>query len=164
MSQHTDPASAEHHADAAPHGFDAEISRRPVYWTGLVLIGVALLAFAAIWALMRGMQKYDQAHAAQPSVLQEEIDRQRAQGPPEPRLQPDPNLDMRALRAEEDTLLSTYGWADRATGTVRIPIDQAMDLLAARGLGAKPAAAAPIVAATGPSGATAAAPPAEAHP
>lgn len=155
MSQHTDPASEQH------AGYDVEITQRPVYWTGVILIATALLAFAAMWTLMRGMQKYDAAHAAQPSVLQDEIDRQRAQGPPEPRLQPDPNLDMRALRAEEDTLLATYGWSDKATGAVRIPIDKAMDLLAARGLGAKPAPAATPAA---PVATPATAPPAEAHP
>jgi len=154
MSQHTDAASVEHHAEAGQHGYDVEITRRPVYWTGVILIGTALLAFAAMWAFMRGMQKYDAAHAAGPSVLQDEIDRQQAQGPPGPRLQPDPNLDMREMRAEEDALLSTYGWSDKSTGAVRIPIDKAMDLLAARGLGAKPAAPA----------AAAPAPQPEAHP
>ena len=161
MSQHTDAASAEHHAEAGQHGYDVEITRRPVYWTGVILIGTALLAFAAMWAFMRGMQKFDASHAAQPSVLQEEIDRQQAQGPPEPRLQPDPNLDMRAMRAEEDTLLSTYGWSDKATGAVRIPIDKAMDLLAARGLGAHPTA--PAAAGAQPAAPAPAAKP-EAHP
>jgi len=145
MSQHTDSTSAHRRA-----GYDVEITRRPVYWTGLLLIATALLAFAAMWALMRGMQRYDAAHAARPSALQDEIDRQRAQGPPEPRLQPNPNFDMLTLRTEEDALLSSYGWADRTTGKVRIPIDRAMDLIAAQGLGAQ--SAAPT------------APPAEVHP
>ena len=122
-------------------GYDAEISRRPVYWTGVILLATVLLAFVAVWAFLRGMQKYDQVHAAAPSVLQEEIDRQHTQGPPAPLLQPDPNFDMRELRAAEDQQLSTYGWADKQIGTVRIPIDRAMDLLAARGLGTKPVAA-----------------------
>lgn len=147
MSQRTEAHGGEQ------SGYDVEISRRPVYWTGVVLIGTALLAFAAMWAFLRGMQKFDQAHAARPSVLQEEIDRQRTQGPPEPRLQPDPNLDMRQMRAEEDALLSSYGWSDKASGTVRIPIDRAMDMLAARGMGttaAAPVAPAPPITPPGP--------------
>jgi cytochrome c oxidase cbb3-type subunit III len=38
------------------------------------------------------------------------------------------------LRAAEDAALHSYGWVDRATGIVRIPIDRAMEVLAARGL------------------------------
>lgn len=52
--------------------------------------------------------------------------------PPPPRLQTDPIADLQALRAEESRLLGSYGWADRAQGTVRIPIERAMELLAAR--------------------------------
>ncbi len=52
--------------------------------------------------------------------------------PPEPRLQADPLGDLRALRAEEDALLHGYGWADRQAGTVRIPIERAIELLAER--------------------------------
>jgi hypothetical protein len=42
--------------------------------------------------------------------------------------------DLARLRAEEGATLSTYGWVDRAAGTVRIPIDRAMRLLLERGL------------------------------
>ena len=38
-----------------------------------------------------------------------------------------------ALRAQETRRLTTYGWVDADAGIVRIPIDRAMDLLAARG-------------------------------
>ena len=42
------------HTDSTPGGetpgYDSEISRRPVYVTGVVLLGTALLAFVVIWA------------------------------------------------------------------------------------------------------------------
>jgi hypothetical protein len=38
------------------------------------------------------------------------------------------------IRLREENILSTYGWADQNAGTVHIPIDRAMDLLAQRGL------------------------------
>ena len=41
---------------------------------------------------------------------------------------------LKNLRATEDASLTTYGWVDRDTGVVRIPIERAMDLLAERGL------------------------------
>ena len=52
--------------------------------------------------------------------------------PPAPRLQVDPRADLRALRAEEDALLGTYGWLDRQAGSVRLPIERAMALLVER--------------------------------
>jgi hypothetical protein len=54
--------------------------------------------------------------------------------PPEPRLQTNPREDLRALRAREDAVLSSYGWVDRTAGVVRIPIDEAIKLTAQRGL------------------------------
>ena len=59
--------------------------------------------------------------------------------PPAPRLQENPALDLDALRAREERELSTYGWVDRPRGTVRIPIERAMKLVAERGLPARPA-------------------------
>jgi len=45
------------------------------------------------------------------------------------------------LRVQEDAALHSYGWVDRSAGTVRIPIERAMDLVAARGLPSRPAGA-----------------------
>ena len=38
------------------------------------------------------------------------------------------------MRAREDWELSHYFWLDKAKGKVAIPIDRAMDILAARGI------------------------------
>ncbi len=54
--------------------------------------------------------------------------------PPAPRLQVSPRADLQHYRANENEALSSYGWIDRKAGIVRIPIDQAMDLLVRRGL------------------------------
>lgn len=59
--------------------------------------------------------------------------------PPEPRLQTAPLEDLLALRAAEDATLHSYGWADREAGVARIPIARAIELLAERGLPARPA-------------------------
>jgi hypothetical protein len=37
--------------------------------------------------------------------------------------------DLAARRAQEDSLLATYGWVDSEKGVVRIPIDEAMKLV-----------------------------------
>ena len=53
--------------------------------------------------------------------------------PPLPRLQIEPTEELRQLRQEEDRKLSTYGWADRESGKVRVPIDRAIELQLQRG-------------------------------
>ena len=58
---------------------------------------------------------------------------------PEPRLQKTPIPDLKAVRAAENQVLDTYGWVDQQKGTVRIPIDQAMDLVVKKGLPVRPA-------------------------
>ena len=42
------------------------------------------------------------------------------------------------MNARENQILTSYGWVDRKAGTVRIPIERAMDLIAHRGLAAGP--------------------------
>lgn len=53
---------------------------------------------------------------------------------PFPREQPSPRTDLETFRAREEAELNSYGWIDRKSGIVRIPIDQAMDLLLQKGL------------------------------
>jgi hypothetical protein len=60
---------------------------------------------------------------------------ERTQSFPAPRVQTDDgNQDVADLHLREDLLLNNYSWADQAQGKVRIPIERAMELLAARGL------------------------------
>jgi hypothetical protein len=51
--------------------------------------------------------------------------------PPEPRLEAEPGQQLRQVRAAEDQVLTSTAWVDRQAGIVRIPIDRALDLLAA---------------------------------
>jgi hypothetical protein len=51
--------------------------------------------------------------------------------PPEPRLEAEPGNQLRQFRAAEDRILNGTDWVDRQAGVARIPIDRAIDLLAA---------------------------------
>jgi hypothetical protein len=51
--------------------------------------------------------------------------------PPEPRLEEEPGAQLQELRAAEDQILNGTAWVDRQAGIARIPIDRAIDLLAA---------------------------------
>lgn len=59
--------------------------------------------------------------------------------PPQPRLQPQPRLDLEAYCNAQMQELDTYGWVDLHNEVVRIPVDRAMDLIIQRGLPSRPA-------------------------
>lgn len=54
--------------------------------------------------------------------------------PPEPRLQALPRQDLKAFQATEDWELNHYHWLDKNKGTVAIPIEEAIKIVAARGI------------------------------
>jgi hypothetical protein len=53
---------------------------------------------------------------------------------PDPKLEEDERGQLNDIRLKEEQTLNTYDYIDQKTGTVRIPIDRAMDLIAQRGL------------------------------
>jgi hypothetical protein len=68
-------------------------------------------------------------------VLQQQQLAKLTQQFPTPRLEEDDgNHDLTDLHGREDLLLNNYSWIDRSKGTVRIPIERAMELIAQRGL------------------------------
>lgn len=76
-----------------------------------------------------------------PVIAQRQL-QQLTQRFPTPRLQSDDgNQEVADLHAREDLLLEHYTWVDRQQGKVRIPIERAMELIAARGLPVAPAVA-----------------------
>ncbi len=61
----------------------------------------------------------------------------RVQEPPSPHLQAQPFKDVYQLKTEQRSALHGYGWIDKATGVVHIPIERAMELTLQRGLPAR---------------------------
>ena len=95
---------------------------------GCVLCLTVAMTFVLVWTVM-GYLVAHQPSGLAPSPL--------ATGrnlPPKPRLEVDPDLDLATKRAAEEAALHSYGWVDRPAGTVRIPIDRAMELLVQRGI------------------------------
>lgn len=54
--------------------------------------------------------------------------------PPEPRLQAAPRQDLKAMQAREDWELNHYHWINKGAGIIAIPVTEAMQLIAQRGL------------------------------
>lgn len=56
---------------------------------------------------------------------------------------PTSSYTAKALRPGEEKILSSYGWVDQKNDIARIPISRAIDIVAQKGLPARPASAAP---------------------
>jgi hypothetical protein len=96
---------------------------------GLLIAGIVI--YLLVWAMLQFLNTRADLH----TVPEFPLARHQAERlPPEPRLQTNPRGDLLALREKEDRLLTTYGWVDRNSGVVRIPIDRAMALTVERGL------------------------------
>jgi len=137
----------EHTIQHSPNGAGHEQSEASVRLVVMSLGGLAILAFI-VFVLVVGIFRYfyDTDKTAE----------SRRQGvvPPEPRIEVAPYEQIQQLRAHEDHILNSYAWVDKNAGTVRVPINRAIDMLAAKGLpshnylddilaGKKPAATSP---------------------
>jgi hypothetical protein len=63
--------------------------------------------------------------------------------PPAPRLQVDPQLELKNYCTSQVQSLTSYAWEDSRAGIVQIPVDRAIDLLVEHPLPARAAAEAP---------------------
>jgi hypothetical protein len=72
---------------------------------------------------------------------------------PTPQLEIDERGQLDQIRMDEEQTLSSYDWVDQKAGTVRIPIDRAIDLIAQRGLPVRAQGASGEATATQPSSA-----------
>jgi hypothetical protein len=111
--------------------YDRDLNVRGVVLSAVALAAVTLLALLLMWWLYAGLAKLGKASDPPPPALREVRERRL---PPEPRLQANADGDMLTLRAAEDQSLERATWIDQKQGTVRIPVDLAIDVLLRRGL------------------------------
>ncbi len=105
-----------------------DVSAATVVRWGAGIFAVLVFSAATMWLLLG---RYDRRLAAE-SPPASPLAGYGPQEPPEPRLQVDPAADIARLRATEQQQLDGFGWVDRSAGTVHIPINRAMQLLAER--------------------------------
>lgn len=91
------------------------------------LVGIIAVSLILLVGLFKYFQTRDQANPTAVSVDPSKLF-------PEPRLERTPIPDLRAIHAEEDRMLNSYGWVDPQKNVVRVPIDVAIDILAKKGL------------------------------
>jgi hypothetical protein len=97
----------------------SDVAVRPIVYAGGAIAVVAALAFALSFGLFRYF-----IGSEQPT---------KSEFPPAPRIEIEPAVEYQRLRTEEERKLSSYGWVDRKSGKVRIPIERAIDLQLERG-------------------------------
>jgi len=113
---------------------DVAYETRDVNGFALLLVGIGIVACAFVinFAVLGAFHYFvalDRQQGLEPSTM---VPQNRSTRPPEPRLQIDPARDLKMMRSAETNILETYGWVDRKTGVVRIPIEQAMKEIALR--------------------------------
>ena len=91
----------------------------------VLLIGTFLVAMLVVGIFQFFSHTYQPVESAKQN---------QPQIPPEPRLEVEPWQQLQSVHAREDHILSSYAWVDQKDGIVRIPIDQAIDELAKKGL------------------------------
>ena len=127
-------------SDRSPHDpayapeteqFDREINVRGVIWSGVILVVVTVVAHLVVWWMLKGFQRYDQKRDVRLSPIEAANPQQ---PPPGPLLQRDTVEDMKKMREEEDKELNQPAWINQQQGLVRLPLKDAIDVIAARGV------------------------------
>src|SRR5882757_222835 len=91
---------------------------------GIALAIITVVSIGLLIGLFRYFQsREDEAKALDPVKMF-----------PSPQLETNEPMDLRTFRETEEKYLTEYAWVDPQKGVVRIPINQAIDLLAKRGL------------------------------
>jgi len=134
------PGGPDDHEHDHP-GDNAQVSyeRRDVDIVQITGFGIGLLiAFMVSVVAMWGLFEYfkvreDKVNPPNPPAMMSE----KQMMPPKPQLQPDPPQELKAMRQNEDMLLTSYGWMDQSKGIVHIPIEAAIDIVAQKGLPVK---------------------------
>lgn len=132
-------------------GFERQdLSVQGVFGFLISLAVGGVLVYFVVWGLYDFMDARQRSHQPpqSPLVKQAETDPRNVSPEeitkfPPPRLERNERVEIRDFRLKEEQTLNSYGWVDEKAGVVRIPIEDAMALLAQRGLPTAPKAGAP---------------------
>jgi hypothetical protein len=139
MSEHTTHGHGEHHHSEYHHGeYHPEaqheenvIQLTPVIIFAVVMILVSVATFVTVKIIQHTFDiNWERSEAKVSSLAQSPM-------PPTPMLQVSSGQDLIDLRAKEHAALTSYRWIDEKNGVVAIPVEQAITLLAQRGLASR---------------------------
>ena len=124
------------------HHESSDVPIRPLFVFIVIFIVFAVVSHIALWFLYKAFVKAEQKRM-DPPATQVAKPSDFAVPKNQPLLQPFPRegvtpyrntpvTDLADMRAAEDQTLRNYGWVDKQKGIVRIPIERAKELMAAR--------------------------------
>lgn len=139
-----------HHDEHNPGtGFERQdLGSRPIYGFLVSLAIIGVLVYFTVWGIFHVLDTYFTKHENPPSpMVQQEVSTPTRAVPegypekvfPEPRLETNERGEINDFRLGEEQTLNSYGWVDQNAGVARIPITEAMKLIAQRGLPTRPA-------------------------
>ena len=99
-----------------------------------LIVFFLFVSCVVIFFVVAGMMRYFKMHEPAKTAGQANIPATSVEEFPQPRLEVKPGSGLAELHAAEESDLNSYGWVDRESGAVRIPISRAMELLVQRGL------------------------------
>jgi len=115
----------------------SDLSHEAIFSFFLVLGIVIFIVLFVLWGVFKQLGSYQYAgHQTTNPIMTsteelKEIGGDPANSFPMPQLQPDPVADLNKFRIREEQWLNTYGWVDQARGKIHIPIETAIDIMAA---------------------------------
>jgi len=119
-----------HNAPSAIPGYETRDANTGGVLKFLVALGIVLVATSLVcWGLFHFFSSHDVNQAASDSPFADT-----RQLPLGPQLQVNPREDWLKFREGQEKSLETYAWENRSAGTVRVPIEEAMELLVKKGL------------------------------
>jgi len=114
-----------------------DVQAGPTFRAGLYILGAMFLTAAVVVPLFR-LLKSDETAAQAPAATALKVDRGQLV-PAGPRLLTAEPKTLADFRRQEQEILTTYAWVEKDKGIVRIPVDEAMRIVAERGLPTFPA-------------------------
>ena len=135
-----------HHTASAPPVEGDGVSYSGIVWFVVILTVTTLVCQLLMYVLLRTF-KHEATPVVASPIAAPATERQALQGQvypkmtaigtpggPQPQLLVNESGNLAQFRAHEREVLTTYGWADKNAGAVRIPIERAKELLLERGL------------------------------
>jgi hypothetical protein len=117
-------------SSATTPGYETSDANAGGVFKFLVALGIVLVVTGLVcWGLFRFLSAHDVNQADSDSPFADT-----RQLPLGPQLQVNPREDWLKFREEQEKSLETYTWGNRSAGTVRVPIEEAMELLVKKGL------------------------------
>src|SRR6266849_868441 len=139
-----DVGQVPHHADVSFESRD--VKARTIYIYLAVLAAAVIFSYVVNVFVLRITTRIAAESDTPPPPVRQEMGKDYLTMPPEPRLQgvpghgTDPQYDLREKMREDTEANEKAGWIDQTTGVAQIPVEDAMKIIAEKGL---PAASTP---------------------